>query len=130
MRATLRRYGGGIGLDDVLRGEVSVDEAWDVLVHAPRDSPLTAAVADDPELARPGAEACPPRLTEFGPEVEALAGIYDLLASLLANVVSLGGGEPPKIPPYRRPVTASERAREAEARRRHEDLVRRLTGGA
>lgn len=127
MRATLRRCA-GVGLDDVLRGDVSVDEAWDLLMHAPRDSPLTAAIADDPEFAQPGAKVRAPRLTEFSPEVEVLASVHDLLGSLLSVVVSLGGGKPPKVTPYRRPVTAGQVAERAQARREHRELVYRLTG--
>lgn len=101
-------------------------------MHAPRDSPLMSALADDPDAAAAG-PAQAPKLAQFSPEVEALAGVYDLLAALLANVVSLGGGKPPRIPPYPRPVTASqlaaERAERDAARRQHEELVRRLIPG-
>lgn len=122
----MRRYY-GLDLLGAFRGDFSPDECWDLLMHAPRDSPLMAAIADDPELARTGRPGAP-RLTEFSPEVEALAGVHDLLGSLLSVVVSLGGGRPPKVAPYRRPVTASARAERDEARQAHRDLVRRLTG--
>ncbi len=124
MRATLQRFS-NFGLDDVLRGDVSADEAWAVLAHAPRDSPFASAIADDPELTvppRPG----PPKLAQFSPEVEALAGVYDLLAAILANVIAIGGGKPPKIDPYARPVTASQLAAKAAQDAADEALHQRL----
>lgn len=124
MRATLRRYYGS-SLDDVLRGDVSVDECWDLLMHAPRDSPVISAIAGDPAYAT-GATPSAPTLAQFSPERETLAGIHDLLGALLANVIALGGGKVPQIRPHPRPVTASQRAEKEAARRQHENLVRQL----
>jgi hypothetical protein len=130
VRATLQRYS-HFGLDDVLTGRVSVDEAWTVLMHAPRDSPVISAIADDPAYAvQPGKKAAPLKLAQFSPERESLAGIHDLLASLLATVTVLGGGKAPKVRPHPRPRTVSQRrAQRAEAemaRTQHEDLCRQL----
>jgi hypothetical protein len=127
VRATLRRYY-GISLDDVLLGAVSVDECWDLLMHAPRDSPVISAIADDPLYAK-DVRSAPPKLAQFSPERETLANIDDKLGSLIAVVVKGLGGKPPKIPPHPRPVTASARAEKAEARREHQDLVRQLLPG-
>lgn len=109
MRATLQRYS-TFGLDDVLRGDISVDEAWTVLMHAPRDSPVISAIADDPFYARSDAKAKPLTLAQFSPERETLARIDNKLGSLLANVIALGGGNPPKIEPHPWPQSASQRA--------------------
>jgi len=99
-------------------GEITPDEIWDYILHLPRNSATWAAVYADPETVIDEAGEPPePRLTEYSPEVEALAGVYDLLASLLANVIALGGGKPPRIEPYRRP---GEAKREAARARRHE----------
>lgn len=125
MRATLQRYS-TFGLDDVLRGDVSVDEAWDVLMHAPRDSPVISAIADDPAYAAAPGKRPAMKLAQFSPERESLAGIYDLLASILATVTAAVGHKPPKVRPHPRPVTASARADKEAARRQHQDLVRRL----
>ena len=46
----------------------------------------------------------------------ALADIADKLSALLANVIALGGGKPPKIPPYRRPGEARRVAAKARLR--------------
>ena len=94
-------------------------------MHLPRDSATVAAIADDPDLSGEPGEVRPPRLTEFGPVVEALAGIYDLQASLLASVVSALGGRAPRIDPYPRPVTAAARAA-AQAERVREEQQERL----
>jgi hypothetical protein len=104
-------------------GEITPDEVWDYVTHLPRDSATWAAIYADPETVIPdeGAEPPEPRLTEFSPEVEALAAMHDLLAALLANVVALGGGKPPRISPYRRPGAAR---REAAKARRHEQARR------
>jgi len=104
------------------------DECWDLITHLPRTSPLKAALAEDPEI--PLGEAGDVPWTEFSPEVQALAEVRDLLASLLANVIALGGGKPPKIPPYPRPGDtrrkAADKARFAERWRRHKELAARL----
>lgn len=120
MRADLARFY-GISLNGLFTGEYTPDECWDLLMHLPRDSATVAAIADDEDLAGEPGPPRPPRLTEFGPEVEVLAGIYDLLASLLATVASLGG-QPPKIDPYPRPVPAAA----ATAQREHEEQQERL----
>lgn len=98
-------------------GEVTPDEIWDYVLNLPRNSATWAAVYDSPETVIDGDEAPEMRLTEYSPEVEALADIADKLSALLANVIALGGGKPPEIRPYRRP---GEARREAARARRHE----------
>lgn len=109
-------------------GEVTPDEVWDCIVHLPRTSATMSALADDPDA--PKSAPKPPSWTEFSPEVQVTAEVRDLLASLLANVIALGGGEPPKIPPYARPGDdkrqAAERERMAERWRKHKELVARV----
>lgn len=99
-------------------------------MHLPRDSPLMSALADDPAFASGGAPRAP-KLAEFGPDVEVLAGIHDLLGSLVSLVAGLGGQQV-NVPPYPRPVTASALASaladKAAARREHRELVARMTG--
>lgn len=116
---------------DAFNGRMTPDECWDLLMYAPRDSPVMSAIADDPEFAS-SAKPSPPKLAQFSPEVEALAAVHDLLASLLSTVTALGGGEPPKVAPYPRPVTVSQlaqkRAEREAARRQHADIVFRMTG--
>lgn len=120
----ISRYGGDLVADFADRG-LDLPALWRarrfayclaIIDRLPRDSHFVAAVADDDEIAT-GDEpkAGPPRLTEFGPQVELLAGIYDLLGVLIA-LQSTPPGKKPRLPrPLRRPVTAAMRKREALA---------------
>jgi hypothetical protein len=107
---------------------MTADECWDLIVHLPRTSPLKAALADDPEIT-PGEPGDVP-WTEFGPETQALAHIVDVLQSLLASVIAIGGGRPPKLKPYPRPGEtrrkAAEQERLAERWRKHKELAARV----
>lgn len=109
-------------------GDVSPDEVWDMITRLPRTSATMAALADDPDI-EPG-EPGEPSWTEFSPEVQVMAEAVDLLKSLLANVIALGGGKPPKLKPYPRPGDgkrkAAEKARLAERWRRHKELAARV----
>lgn len=107
---------------------MSADACWDLLMHLPPDSALMSALAADPEFAG-DAEPGPPQMTEFGPQVQALAGIYDLLAALLSTVAGLGGGTPPKIPPYPRPQLPGSGRQRQRARDEFFALDAILTGG-
>jgi hypothetical protein len=111
----------------VFRGEMTPDEAWELLMALPRDSPLMAAVAADPELASDGGEPGLPSWTEFGPEVQALAQVHDLLGSLVSMVGAAFGAKPaPRVPPYPRPANPHEQARRAARWARHKALTARL----
>lgn len=104
------------------------DECWDFITHLPRDSPLMAALADDPDM--PEGEPREPSWTEFSPEVQAMAEAVDVLKALLANVIALGGGKPPKFKPYPRPGdgrrAAAAKARWAEKWAKHKALAARV----
>lgn len=122
---------------DFFRGTLSADAILDFLEHLPSTSAYHSAVADDEDLAREildGGEGGdqaprPPRLSEFGPEVQALAEIRDVLASLLAVTVKANGGKPSKAKPYPRPVTALQRVKRRARMVAHSDLVRRVLPG-
>lgn len=107
---------------------MTADECWALIVHLPRDSPLKAALADDPGI--PAAEPRDPAWTEFGPEVQALADISDKLSSLLAVVIRGLGGKPPKFKPYPRPGDAKrkqlEKQRFADRWAKHKALAARV----
>lgn len=128
MRADLPHYYPGYSLGDLFSGRVTADELWDLIVHLPRTSAVMSALADDPDV--PAGAPRPPSWTEFGPDVQVMAEVRDLLASLLANVIALGGGKPPKIAPYPRP--GDERRKAAEAQRladrwrKHKELSARV----
>lgn len=127
VRASLRAVY-GVNLNDVLTGRMLPDEAWDLLVHLPRVSALTAVLAADEEFASAEPPPPSPSLAEFGPEVEALAAVHDRLAELCELVASFGG-RPPRMPRYPRPKLASERARRKAAAAEWAALNNMLTGG-
>lgn len=129
MRASIAACYPGRDLRELVTGRMTPDECWDLLSHLPADSALMSALADDAEYAAWG-DPQPPKMAEFGPVVQALAGIYDLQAALLRTVSAAVGGRPPEVRPYPRPVTAGEKARRDQARREFEELDRYLTGGS
>jgi hypothetical protein len=127
-RASIARYYPGRDLNEVFTGSMTPDECWALIIHLPRTSPLKAALAEDPDI--PLAEPGDPPWTEFSPEVQAIAEAVDVLKSLLANVISLGGGKPPKFRPYPRPDDArreaAEKARFAGRWAKHKALAARI----
>lgn len=122
---------------DFFRGELSADAVLDLLEHLPSSSAYHCAVAEDEDLARqilesgeePPAKPRSPRLTEWGPDVQVMAEVRDLLASLLAVTVKAHGGKPPKPTPYPRPETALQRVKRRVRFARHSELVRRALPG-
>lgn len=103
---------------------MSPGECWDLIRHLPSDSALMAALANDPDYASLEG-AAEPSFTEFGPEVRALADVYDMLV-LLVKVVAGLGGNPPKIDPYPRPGDARRAAIKAAEREHDRVLWNRL----
>lgn len=109
----------------MFRGEILPDDLMSLIDHLPRHSRLSAAMADDDELAElmegtPVAEK-PPPLTEWTPEVDALAKIADRLGALIETVTTALGGTA-KVPPLSRPETARDRLKV----RREDELVSSL----
>lgn len=98
--------------------------------HLPRDSAFAEAVAEDDELAErqvvhldTGRKRTPP-VSEFSPDVELLAAVYDRLGHLIAMTAAAAGAKrPPKPKPWPRPVTALERARHRQARAQFDQIV-------
>lgn len=116
---------------DFFRGTLSAEAILDFLEHLPRTSAYHAAIADDDDLAaelarRPEQKPGPPRLTEFSPEVEALAAAVDRLGAITNVLIRAYGGTPGKLQPYPRPQTALERARRRDRFERHKSLVARV----
>lgn len=117
---------------DVWRDTMSPRTLLNLIDHLPRTSAFQQALAQDDELAQQEALASPESstrdipLSEFSPEVEALAAVVDRLGEVTATLVAVNGGKPSPPRPYPRPVTAWDRAR---AKARHEalnDLQRQL----
>lgn len=100
--------------------------------HLPRDSFMHEAMADDEELAEhmlasePAEKPPVRRWSEYGIQVELLAGIYDRLAEVPNAIAAANGAKPRKVKPYPRPVTAMERVRERRAKRKHRSVVARM----
>lgn len=101
--------------------------------NLPRDSFMQEAMADDEALAEHMLAGAPPtekpparRWSEYGIQVELLAGIYDRLAEVPNAIAAANGAKPRKIKPYPRPVTAMERVRDRRAKQKHRSLVSRL----
>ena len=107
--------------------------ALTLIDHLPRTSAFAAAVAQDDELAAevgdlPKGSDVPP-LTEWTPEVQALAAVVDRLADLVNAVVvnhPSGKGKPSRVRPYPRPVTAFDRARAKRSREATDAMVTQL----
>lgn len=113
-RATMRRYY-GLDLSAAFRGELPVDECWDLLMQAPRDSPIKSAIFADPETVLADGPA-DPQLTEYSPEVEAIAALYDVNVSILAHLSAFTSKKPVRLKPYRRPGEARRARRKAQLR--------------
>jgi hypothetical protein len=132
IRADLGRFYPGVDMLDFFRGRLSAQAILDYLEHLPRTSAYHTAIADDEELAAelvklPEQKPSPPRLAEFSPELQALAEIRDLIATLINVQVARAGKKPSKVKPYPRPVSAIERIRRRQKYLTHRSLVDRLT---
>jgi hypothetical protein len=119
---------------DFFRDDVSARELLDYLEHLPVTSAYHTAIAEDEDLAEelarlPEQTARPPRLREFSPEVQVLAEVRDLLATLINVQIARAGKKPSKVKPYPRPVSAVERIRQQQRYQRHKSLVAQLIPG-
>lgn len=117
----------------MLSGDVTPDEAWDCIIHLPRESATMSALADDPD-AVPGDPPAHPPMSQYSPEVEAIGRVHDMTAALYVLVASLfAKGGAPKVAPFPRPLPAGQReaqkARMAQRWKRHRALVARLIPG-
>lgn len=67
------------------------------------------------------------RVSEWTPEVDLLASIYDMIASsITSNAAANGVKKPPKIRGYPRPKTARDRINAVARRAKHRWLHERL----
>lgn len=113
------------------RDELDARTFLDYVEHLPRTSAYHSAIADDEELAvqmlgEDTPSTSTPRLAEFSPEVQVLAEVRDLLASLIGVQIARAGKKPKKIKPYPRPESAMERVRRRQRYTTHRSLVDRL----
>lgn len=96
----------------------------------PRDSHYVEAQLDDEELAALmltlPAPAASRRMSEWTPEVEALAVVIDRLTEVIAVQIAAAGGTAPTFQAYLRPATAADRVRARERMANHRALVARL----
>lgn len=108
---------------------------WVLILGLPRNSLTKEALSLDEEFAvrlldheeTTGQAAV--RMSEFSPEVEASYAVVDRLADVIAGLIQLGGGTPPRIPAMPRPKTALDRLREERRVEKHRELVRRFRAG-
>lgn len=128
LRADLQRVY-GVSLREALAGSMTPDELMELIDHLPRDCALMDEVAADP-AAILAEEARAPLVSEWSPEVDALAHVNDLLSAILAHLSALTSKRPVRLDPYRRPVIAAQEAARARAQRarleRHRALVARV----
>jgi hypothetical protein len=120
---------------DFFRDRLSAQEILDYLEHLPRTSAYHTAIAEDEDLAEqlagmPDQKPGPPRLAEFSPEVQVLAEVRDLVATLINVQIARAGKKPSKVKPYPRPVSAVEQIRRRERYRKHTSLVAQLIPGS
>ncbi|KAB2344883.1 hypothetical protein [Actinomadura rudentiformis] len=114
---------------DLWRDRISVRKVLNLIDHLPSTSHFVAAIADDPDLPPPPEEGrrSGPRLTEWTPEVRALADLIDRIGALIrVQVAQNSRGRPPEITPYPRPDTAARRAERRARREAHYALVARV----
>jgi hypothetical protein len=116
---------------DFFRDELDARTFLDYVEHLPRTSAYHSAIADDEELAvqmldKDAPSTSTPRLAEFSPEVQVLAEVRDLLASLIGVQIARAGKKPKKIKPYPRPVSAIERVRKRQQYATHRSVVDRM----
>lgn len=104
--------------------------------HLPRNSYYVEAMADDEELAEMALSAperldvpTGPRVSQWSLEAEIIAAAVDRLGEMFAVTIVSNGGKPPRLTPYPRPVTATERVRSRLRRERHASLVSRVLRG-
>ena len=86
-------------------------------------------MATDEELVEPIIDDVKPRddiMSEWTPEREGLAYIYDGLMSLISITVRANGGDPGEPPSFPRPTTAVEVVRARREMDRYRNLVERL----
>ncbi len=111
---------------DLWRDRITPRAVLNLIDRLPRTSEFRHELAQDDELAvkRDGESSARPEipLTEWSPEMEALAAVVDRLAEVISAVVQSQGGKAPQIRPYPRPVTAADRAH-AQARREADDAL-------
>lgn len=116
---------------DFFTGSMTPRELLVLIDRLPRTSALADVMAQDDELAEgvvvePSSGAHRVSLTEFPPEVEALAAVVDRLGEVVAAVVASAGGKARRVRPWPRPVTAADRARARAVSAATDDLERQL----
>jgi hypothetical protein len=98
--------------------------------HLPRNSFFSEALATDEELAASMADQeSPPfeqRFSEWAPEAEILAAVYEQLQVVVGVLVKAHGGDPRKVVRWPRPKSAVTAVREGRRFEAHHRLVRRL----
>lgn len=100
-----------------------------LILHLPRASHFVEAYAQDDEVAAvlglPDGKRVE-RMSEWTPEREVGADIFDRLGTLISVEMQMNGNKNPRLKPYPRPVTATQRLMDSERKRQHDWLSERL----
>lgn len=95
----------------------------------PRASHFVEAYAQDDEIAAaiglPNAKRAE-RMSEWTPEREVLADIFDRLGTLVSVLMQVNGNKAPHLSTFPRPITATQRLIAADRRQKHDSLSARL----
>lgn len=84
------------------------------------DEELAAEVAKQPPAKRADAM----RMRDWSPLMEAMATQIDRLGDVVQAVIAAQGGKPPKIQPFPRPKTATDRLN--DPRRQHQKILSKV----
>ena len=116
----------GVRLLDVFTGARVPREVLNLIDRLPSDSALAEAQAQDEALAEqitPDSSVSGWRLTEFGPQVQLLALVYEAIQDLTAATIGAAGGKPPPLQPFPRPETAFQRVQKRRQDEQYADLL-------
>lgn len=98
--------------------------------HLPAYSHYGHALSQDERLAEQmatDAKPRPPTLPEYGPDVQAIAGVYDRLGTVIALLRAGNGEKGVRVgTPYPRPRFAAERIRRRRHREKHDFIKAQL----
>jgi len=88
------------------------------------------AVSQDEELARQASKNPDPpkaavmRMRDWSPELEAIATAIDRIGEVVQAVIAVQGGKPPKISPFPRPKTATDKLN--DPRNQHKKILSKV----
>jgi hypothetical protein len=85
-----------------------------------QDEDLAREVAQRPEMPKAAAM----RMRDWSPELEAMATAIDRIGEVVQAVIASQGGKPPKIKPFPRPKTATDKLN--DPRQQHKKILSKV----